>query len=158
MLRRRHVISAWKAAPSCQDVSMAFPVARSGRSFPASRNTEKAVFWMRHVRSQFTDVEDPDGEFACHWRWQATDNAGTRWPHGRRCARSTDARRRCVPPRISSGCGDAISNRRCARDSARSISPAPAPEGWESATQYVGKPCFGTGYTATVALIAGWNW
>src|SRR3989442_12997404 len=32
------------------------PVARSGRSFPASRNTEKAAFRMRHLLGQFADV------------------------------------------------------------------------------------------------------
>src|SRR5438876_12104313 len=42
------------------------PVARSGRSFPASRNTEKAAFWMRNVLGYFADVKDSDGDFACH--------------------------------------------------------------------------------------------
>src|SRR3989442_4957382 len=36
------------------------PVARSGRSFPASRDTEKAVSWMRQVRSQVAEVNDSD--------------------------------------------------------------------------------------------------
>src|SRR5438552_13594694 len=40
------------------------PVARSGRSFPASRNTEKALSWMRQIRSQGADTKDSDGEFA----------------------------------------------------------------------------------------------
>src|SRR5437867_13344009 len=42
------------------------PVARSGRTFPASRNTEKAAFWMRNVLGYFADVKDSDGDFACH--------------------------------------------------------------------------------------------
>src|SRR2546430_13506030 len=56
-----------RPAPSCQDVSIGTPPSLDRESlFPASRNTEKAMFWMRHVRSQVADVKDSNGEFAYH--------------------------------------------------------------------------------------------
>src|SRR2546428_20263 len=111
MLRRRHVVSRLEGGPRLvRTYPWHSPVARSGRSFPASRNTEKAAFRMRHFLGQFADVKDSDGDFACHSRWQAADKLRTHWPHGPCCAGSTDAWRRCVARRISSGGGEAMWN------------------------------------------------
>src|SRR2546427_1715587 len=164
MLRRRHVISRLEGGPVFSGrIHGNSPVARSARSFPVSRNTEKAAFRMRYLLGQFSDVKDSGGDFACHSRWQAADNVGTHWPHGRCCARSTDAWRRCVQRRISSGCGEAISSHSWTYDS--SISPNRSIDVFDADGQTY--PIVGAqrarafaadAYTATAARIAGWDW